>query len=182
LQAAEFTSGMVAHDHASRTHGKVVICKNHTPVSTPTFVFDAMNKVLLETVLQNLNEMVRIDFCCVVIVFVTFRSSRLSNETTNPTQHSSLRSREGSMQSPSPSNTVNTPRWSSTDTSFAMSALYGTFSPIEFLICLHSNAINILFLTPSNASLIDPFFGILFFAVNSGLSLSCQAMMNASRS
>jgi hypothetical protein len=53
---------------------------------------------------------------------------------------------------------------------------------MEFLICLHSNAINILFLAPTNASVNVPFLGILFFAVNSAFSLSCQAMMNASSS
>ena len=59
----------------------------------PTFVFDAMDEVLLKTVLKHLNEVVGFDLLmCVVIVLVTFRSSRFSNRTTNLTQRSSLRS------------------------------------------------------------------------------------------
>ena len=55
-----------------------------------------------------------------------------------------------------------------------MSVSYGKISPMEFLISLYSNAINILFLAPTNASLNVPFLGILFFAVNSGFSLSYE--------
>ncbi len=77
----------VAHDHASRTHGKVVICKNHTQVSTPTFVFGGMNKVLLETMLQNLNEMVRFDFllCGYHICYVQVFQVKQQNHKSHPT-------------------------------------------------------------------------------------------------
>jgi hypothetical protein len=52
---------MVAQYHACRTNGQIGISKKHTPVSTPTFVFDAMDEVLLETVLKHLNEVVGFD-------------------------------------------------------------------------------------------------------------------------
>jgi hypothetical protein len=52
---------VVAQYHACRTHGKVGICKMHTPVSTPAFVFYAMDEMLLEMVLQNLDKMIGSD-------------------------------------------------------------------------------------------------------------------------
>jgi hypothetical protein len=63
LQEAEFISYVVTQYHACCTNGQIGISKKHTPVSTPTFVFDAMNEVLLEPVLQHLNEVVSFDLC-----------------------------------------------------------------------------------------------------------------------
>jgi len=61
LQEAEFISYVVAQYHACCTNGQIGISKKHTPVITPTFVFDAMNEVLLEPVLQHLNKVVSFD-------------------------------------------------------------------------------------------------------------------------
>jgi hypothetical protein len=61
LEAAEIFNCMVAQYHACSTHCKVGIREKRTPVSTLAFVFYAMYEMLLETVLQNLDEMIGFD-------------------------------------------------------------------------------------------------------------------------
>jgi len=58
LCALEFVRCMFPQYQAHHIHSKVGVCKMHTPVSTPAFVFDAMDEMLSETVLQNLDKMI----------------------------------------------------------------------------------------------------------------------------
>jgi hypothetical protein len=62
LKTVEFVYCVVAQYHACCTHGKVRICKMHTPVSTLAFVFNAMDEMLLEMVSKNLDKMIGFDF------------------------------------------------------------------------------------------------------------------------
>jgi hypothetical protein len=61
LEAAEFFNCVVAQYHACSTHCKVGIREMHTPVSTLAFVSYAMDKMLLETVSQNPDEIIGFD-------------------------------------------------------------------------------------------------------------------------
>jgi len=78
---------MVTQYHACCTNGQIGMSKKHPPVSTPTFVFDAMDEVLLELMLQHLNEVVCFDLLlcgdrtCYIQVFLVEQQNRKSNPT-----------------------------------------------------------------------------------------------------